>query len=712
MEGKAFRHETAPLVAALLASVVIVIPRFSPGIPQGVDSASHLSKILFMVKSYDSVGYIPSWYPDWYGGTPFLLLYSPLSYLLTFAVALTGIGAVTAYKLVDAIFFVIAPVTVYFLGRELDLDGEEAAWGALLFALTPTVVGSYLFYDRFPNVVALPVACLFLTSLAKMVKGRMVIQTLVASIILFSVLILIHHLSAFLSLIIAVLALFSFAGSSARFKTLARFSAVIVGAVAISSPWLLNFIQASSQILENPFYNKNVEFAFIRLTYSLYNYLTIEQGIIHFILATAAIGIWLSRSHGKNTWLAPMILLFLGMEVFEVGWPVTKWIESIGQTLVVLALVLMLGLVLHVSKKARRNEPSYLFLVLWFTVFFWLSLGYYAMPLANVPIFQVVWRSLDIHRFWLYLAVPIALLAGKVAGTFSRSSVRRSSSVGLATIVILILAGATIKAEYSLTQDVNPHLPYTTLNSEIPQELLDYFKSENEYGRILPVRCPMWIYVLPSYAGKPLVDGWYPQEKLLPVLLNISDYRINDLETSGGNRTRIWEGLIRKNQELGIRWVLIGNSNSTLIKNLSNSTFKQDAFIRCGTSNLTVLKNTVENSWVRLNSIPNTDVRYYRPAPDRILVDIDHSMKDVELVVREAYHPSWSARIDGETVPIQATNEGFMSIRIKTSPCSVVILHSNPANPYLYLSLATIGLLILVWFYSKTIARRMHGARF
>ncbi|MEM2942935.1 MAG: hypothetical protein QXT81_05895, partial [Candidatus Bathyarchaeia archaeon] len=83
--------QARPLILSLVVSFLVAAARFSPGIPQGVDSTSHLSKILFMFNWYNKLGYIPSWYPDWYCGTPFLLLYSPLSYMLTFAVALLGI---------------------------------------------------------------------------------------------------------------------------------------------------------------------------------------------------------------------------------------------------------------------------------------------------------------------------------------------------------------------------------------------------------------------------------------------------------------------------------------------------------------------------------------------------------------------------------------------------------------------------------------------
>jgi uncharacterized membrane protein len=451
-----------------------------------------------------------------------------LSYLLTFAVTYAGIDAVAAYKLVDVTFFVLAPLSVYILGRELNLGVKEAAVGSLLFVLTPTVVGSHLFYDRFPNSVALPITCFFLTFLSRMLQGKKVIQTFVISTILLAILILTHHLSALLALIITTLALLSFTNSSKKLKkNLLFFLAVIAGAIAISSPWLLNFLRASAQISENPFYNRDVQFPFIRLTYALNNYLTVEQGMIHFILAMIAIGIWFSKGYHTSTpTTLSIVSVFFGMGVFEFGGAISEIWQVVGQVLVILGLLSLVSSALYVSKKIKHTDPTGLFLVLWFTVFFWLGLGYYAMPLANFPLFQSVWRSLDVHRFWLYLSIPAALLAGKALVRIARFSAKKTSLVAMIIILTLIVVGAGVKATYSVIQNINPHLPYTTQNSEIPQQLLTYLKSKEGFGRILPVRCPLWVYLLPSYSGKPLIDGWYPQEKLLPFLLNISDYRI------------------------------------------------------------------------------------------------------------------------------------------------------------------------------------------
>ena len=60
MNKKIIAKDTIPLLIAFIIGILIVIPRLLPGIPQGVDSASHLSKILFMFNGMiDSVTFLP-----------------------------------------------------------------------------------------------------------------------------------------------------------------------------------------------------------------------------------------------------------------------------------------------------------------------------------------------------------------------------------------------------------------------------------------------------------------------------------------------------------------------------------------------------------------------------------------------------------------------------------------------------------------------------
>ncbi|MEM2942934.1 MAG: hypothetical protein QXT81_05890 [Candidatus Bathyarchaeia archaeon] len=445
----------------------------------------------------------------------------------------------------------------------------------------------------------------------------------------------------------------------------------------------------------------------MKLTYALNDYLVVEQGIVQFLLAMIAIGVYASaRPHGRKRFAFAVTLLLVGMSIFEVGLSGGEpLIQFAGQTLVVAAMAFIVALLFYTARRIKTS-PAVLFLSLWFTLFLWLGLGYYAMPLADLPFFWGLWRSLDVHRFWLYLSVPAAILAGKTA-VAARSSRRRLPTLCLVALLILAASGAFVKASYALTQDVNPHLPYTTQNAEIPPALIAYFTSQQEFGRILPIRCPMWIYILPSYTGKPLIDGWYPQEKLLPYLLKeINDYRINDLETTP-NRTDEWVELIRRNETFGIRWVVIGNGNRTLIDKMSDLTFKQDIFIEYEKGNLTVLKNTLQNPPVKADVSDCESITFQRPAPDMIVVQVQKKLPCEELTVREAYHSGWVATVNGKEAETSVDSNGFIKVKVRSAQCSVTIRHASPQNiQYILVSASLLGVLILVSAHPALLARR------
>jgi hypothetical protein len=522
-----------------------------------------------------------------------------------------------------------------------------------------------------------------------------------ASILLLGIVILTHHLSALITFFILLLALLSLTPSFAEFKlNLLKFLGVIFGGIALTSFWLIDFVQALSQIADNPFYNRTMEFPFIKLSYALYDYLILEQGIIHFILAISAIFLWISKDFKKSTIVSALVLLFLGMSFFEIGYQTYFHIQIIGQALVIAALIFIAGLVILRTRRSEYNRFNF-FLTLWFVSFFWLGLGYYAIPIVEIPLLQSIWRSLDVYRFWLFLSLPIAFLAGiLIEGVVCRMRRNRKLLI-LAVIFILLFSGGIVKSVYLLNQDVNSHLPYTVQNSDIPIELLDYLRLQNDYGRILPIKCPMWIYMIPSYTGKNLIDGWYPQEKLLPSLLEIDDYRINDLETTE-NRVEVWKNLIDQNQELGIHWVIVGNSNKTLIRDLTNSTFTQDAFITHEGGNLTILKNTVPNSFVQLvTETGNVDYDFERSSPERINIEITDRFSNVKIFVREAYYIGWIATVDNYTTNVMSTPEGFMLITPEPNPAHVTFEYTSANNPYIWLSLLMIGLIILLLIYSR-----------
>lgn len=165
MTRNSVRYSLLALLLISLFNALVTVPRLGVGIPLGIDSTSHLNKILFIYTSFRELGYVSSWSPDWYCGTPFLMLYPPLAYYLVFLISLSGSGVLLAYKAADVLFYVLTPITVFLLSRRLGLDAPRSITAAAVFSATPVVMENYVFFDRYPNIVTLPASILFIASL-------------------------------------------------------------------------------------------------------------------------------------------------------------------------------------------------------------------------------------------------------------------------------------------------------------------------------------------------------------------------------------------------------------------------------------------------------------------------------------------------------------------------------------------------------------------
>jgi hypothetical protein len=694
------KSENRILLFVALLNILILAPRFLPGIPLGIDATSHLSKILLMYNSYLNHGYIPSWNPDWYCGTPFLLFYPPLSYWIVFSLSFLGLGPILSYKIIDAFFYFVMPFIVYFLALEFNLKKKESAFAALIFTLSPVVIGNFLFYDRYPNTMALCLAGLLIIFIHKTLVNRLNIKWIIISTLLLASIILTHHLSAAYVALVILIIVVAFSWSRKKLlRNLGLLSIILILSILVSSFWSIPFLlNAPEQIGNNPFYNRTIDYPYLRLSYFLDNLLTRELGIVHFTILLASIWLFYNKSRFKNSILGNkvvfMIPLLAGMGIFELGELVkSNILIYLAQILVIFAFLFLLYLLIIDFKKGTIKSENFFFL-LWFAIFLWLSLGYYAFPLARVPVLSTIWRSLDVHRFWLYLSIPSAILGGKFLN-FLLS--KRKSIFRIITIVILLImvTGAFVKAGYCLKQEINDQLPYNVSNNFIPPELIDYFRSEEEYGRILAIKCPLWIYLVPQYTGKPLVDGWYPQQKLVVPLLNISDYRINDLETSD-NRVEIWKSLIESYDLLGINWIMIENSNETLVHTLMDSSgFSEDAVIEYKEWEISIFKakKTIKIIEVLPADIAE-DIEFSRVAPDRIEIGISDLKTDGVCIIKEAFYPTWIAISEDSSLDLEKTENGFIRIFCPKDLDMIVLFHRPITHAYFYIAFITLIILM------------------
>jgi len=222
-------------------------------------------------------------------------------------------------------------------------------------------------------------------------------------------------------------------------------------------------------------------------------------------------------------------------------------------------------------------------------------------------------------------------------------------------------------------------LPFSTANAEIPTSIINYFQNQNSSDRILGINVPFWIYVLPNYANKPIIDGWYPQTKLVTPLVNISDYRLDDLETTP-NQTRmaIWRSLLNNYQGLDIGWVIIGGRS--LAEGVMNGTdFTEQLAVPYqaveGSIDLIVYKATNPPSMIETSASVGPTVSYV--TPDKMILNFNPPSLSARIVVKEAFFPTWAASADGQSLHVSADPAtGFILLDVPAGTHQV-ILHQN-----------------------------------
>jgi hypothetical protein len=693
------------LVSGIVAAAAVTVPRFAPGIPMGIDTTSHLYKILFL-QYWWKLGVNPFWSPDWYGGSPALLLYPPLSYYLTAAISMLGVDPVLAYKAVDAFFYVLAPLMIFCLARELGFGRGESALAALFFSLFPEVIENYLFFDRFPTTLAIPIFCTFVIFFHRALTRPTTGFNVLLSILSMSTLLLIHHLSALIAGIVAVLMVLLTAGAHGLLRQLLKLVVVAAGTLGITAFWLMPFLESYRLFSANGFYNRNVTFPFLRFTYFGFDVVSYLLGIAQFILAAVAVQSIMGRSFGTRIALRPIVFfapLIAGMALFQAG-EILSWssLEFLGELVVALSFTAFLAqfVLLPSARRTLAREDGAVLAVIWFILFLWLGLGFYALPVLQLPVINGIWtKTMDVYRIWLYLAVPMSALAARgLLRTAARLVSWRPVSVFvlLFLMIIPVTVGVALKINYDLNGTVNGVLPYSTANTEIPPQITDYFRNDVSQGRILGINVPFWIYLLPIYVGKPIVDGWYPQTKLVTPLVKINDYRLDDLETAATPTVRFheWQGLLSQAQVLDITWVIIGD-NGTLASTLMAGTgFAEQLRVPYGRVQLVVFKYLESQSLVDGNV---NVTALSRPNPDRISISIQAAGDTTAIVVKEAYFPTWKATADGHTIPVREDNAtGYILLILPAGSQEVMLYQSFNTLIWNAISIATLVLAVAI----------------
>ena len=665
--------------------------RLMDGIPMGEDSSSHLYKVLYAYENYRECGAIPAWSDLWYGGHPFLLFYPPLSYWLTLALALLGTGPILAYKLLDAAFYIVTPIAVYLLAREVNLGRDEGLVASLLYSLTPIVMENYLFFDRFPTVMSIPIVCTFLVYLSRSLKGGrtrdVCILTLLSAMILLT-----HHLSAYCAAIAAAIFTLSHylhRRDAMRMAKPALFAPL--GSLLISSFWLFPFLSSMGYQEANPFINFNLLYNYTELL--RLGYLVLLLGAAQFFLAIMRIReAFFSRPKGMLGAIGRglAVLFVLGASSGTYGTiSGSEPLTIAGQACVAISLGILLIILISAE---IRGTGSYLTraIAIWFMSFLWLGLGKHAFLVQALPF----WEKLDSMRFLLYASIPQAILAGEyVTGLIRRGidvprMTKRAISIKLtATILCAAITTSLILG------GVSANLNNLTPNTDIPPEIVEYFKENPVEARILPIGCPKWVYLLPTYTKKPIIDGWFPQGKVLKPLLMIRDYRINDLmDYPPEERDRIWQDLIRKHARLGINWIMIGKEEFRHLVE-GNADFK--LALKIGP--IEVYEATRQVSLIEARPPDAIDnIKVTRLRADEILIDISGLESETELTIKQAYMPYWKvSSSDGLSVEVKEDEYGYLTLLIPpTSNAEVKMRFSYVDGVWLYLLSAAAALVI------------------
>jgi hypothetical protein len=407
-------------------------------------------------------------------------------------------------------------------------------------------------------------------------------------------------------------------------------------------------------------------------------------------------------------------LLLAGMALFQAGELLASSVIAIlGEVIVALSFVAFLGqfVLIRYARGLVSRRNGNIFAVFWFTLFLWLGLGYYALPVLQLPIINAIWtKTMDVYRIWLYLALP---MSGLAARGIVRSTSKLVNWRPILVILFLVLAitpitvSVGLKINYDLNNSVNGILPYSTVNAQIPPEIITYFRNDASQGRILGINVPFWIYVLPIYANKTIIDGWYPQTKLVTPLVNINDYRLDDLETAPNQTARLdtWKELISQAQLLDITWVMIGDNGTLATEIMHNTNFTEQLLVPYGNVNLVIYKSVTLPSFVKAEPSNFNLTSLARPNPDQIEMTFQPIQQGSTVLVKEAYFPTWAATANGAPLVV-GKDPATGYILLSLPPGTVQVSLYQRANETLWNVVSLVSLIICLALTAIVLARR------
>ena len=681
-----------------ILNLFFTYPRLRSGVPMGEDSTSHLFQVLYLYNSYRSSQRLPLWCSEWYCGFPFLLFYPPLSYFFTFIISMMGIQPILSYKIIESFFYIIAPFALYFLARTLNLTKREAFVAALAFSLTPGVVTNFIFWDRYPTIVATPLLILLSAFIIRYLRSGRDTDFIMVSLT-FSFLLLIHHYSAYCSIIAATILSITYLTIKKEWLTLKRALKLVaftgMTSFSVALFWVLPFLNFRSYLSNNPFTNGDVWDNYLPPEHwDLMLYKLHYLGLVQWLLATYTFSYFTACriDDGQKSLRAKLICGIPSLFFLSAIFIQPFYINFEPAELLLLALVSTIVPILLISsikKVAKEEGAQFIMPAVWFFLFAWLSFGSHALLFKLVP----YWERLDTYRFSLYACIPECILIGKLSSLISSSNMPEPSNGGgpprfsfpskrASTFFVILLLVANLYIGFTKYNDFTYRY-----NDVISEGLVEYFKSQEDHARILAIECPDWIYLLPTYTGKPLLDGWYPQAKILPLLVNIDDYKLNELTKTyraGGDEARIklWRAVISNYSLLGVEWVVLPEENRTLNAVLLGD--NKDFYVDGRIDGFIIYKAVKSQSLVQAESkILEASWR-----PDKITIIVETN-RSTSITVKEAYFPEWTAKANASLCEMSKDDNGFIKIlvtpMINSRKYRVELTYERPYQGYLYI---------------------------
>ncbi len=660
-------------------------PRLYGGIPSGTDSNSHLFKCLYIYEFTKTFGHFPSWTESWYGGYPISLFYPPLSYQVAVFTMHFGIPPILAYKLIEIIFYaLVTPLSIYSLTQGLKLKKESGLLAALLFSGIPEILLNLMRMDRYPNIIVISLVCLFFAIFLRINNSKY----FVLSYILLGSIILTHHLTAFyISLLFPLFIIYQRINGVKISTSILIVVSVLFCAFTLAAFWAFPFMLNLNQLQANPFINRS-----ILGSHTIFDTITDIKSIgLGQVLLMLFAGVFLVFAVFKERLegllqrffrRSSFVLLFFFAIIAFVS--ISSYI--IFQDLLDIIYLILLGfavltLIFHIpsisTAKFIEKKASVVFCIIWFILFFWLGQGDEALLYQLLP----YWQKLDPDRFILFSSIPLAILGGFVldqvltmfysVNTFSSYPIhtKHQRLLVFTGLVISLLALNLIQLN-SYTTDASL---YRT-NHPLPHEVFAYFENQKDSGRILPIQCPNWIYSFPVIGGnKSIIDGWYPQGRLLTPLRSIRSYSINYLSLDA-NRTEIWSNLIENAENLAIGWILLGDAQYTDLVPLSEFNLELYA------DGIFIYKAKFKISMITTNPDYLADKFVFRrSSAEKFVIKVNALAIPAEITIKEAYFPYWTAFINDIPVDVSRNAEGFIQMNINhTGDFTIELKYEEP----------------------------------